>query len=566
MQAFPAGPPLKPSGRSSGDPGAGLPGVFIDLARAQPSDSLSPAPRKGHWRTIPWKARNGSQHAAGTILYAGPETNAPAFTIDPQLKGPHEIFIGLPTSLVYENPNALRIKFDNDPCYVPLGLDGGAARNSIQDCRFRAAEMTGRSIQIATADLVHTKSAAVAYIRAVPIAESRLDKNQGGGARMVALNDGFSYLWERGPCAEDRLWEEILPYRDSGYKALQFCITGADHCNYPTKVGTLIGDGIEDYPRVGDRYYTECVKNFFAHGIDPVASTMKFTRSIGLEYHLALRVEAFDGPPAFDYMFRSKFSAAHPELRCIDRDGRKIIRMSYAFPEVREHMLAIVDELAQYKPEGINFIFPRANPYVMYEEPFLREFRQRHGTDARKLPEFHPDVVALRCDIINRFIGEVRRHVPKPMEFSAIVLADRESNYNFGLDVINWVRQGLVDEISPSVWNGAHAQIDPHIGYLVDACRASHCRLVPNMLPRKYSPSDYIQKAQEFFDAGAQGISMWDLNGHHQRSEEWALLKAVGHLPQMPDRGAGLSAIPQVLPLTDLADSAMDRYPPSWAF
>ena len=87
-------------------------------------------------------------------------------------------------------------------------------------------------------------------------------------------------------------------------------------------------------------------------------------------------------------------------------------------------MLAIVDELVQYKPEGINFIFPRANPYVTYAEPFLREFRQRHGTDARQLPEFHPDVVALRCDILNRFMHEVGSISTKPMEFSAIVLAD----------------------------------------------------------------------------------------------------------------------------------------------
>src|SRR5579885_1086421 len=413
LQALPAAPLRMAAAAAAA--GASLEGTFVDPSAAKPQSALSTEPRKGHWRKIGWKAQGGAGRTlSGTILCIGPETNAPAITIDPGVRGPHEIFIGLPTSILYENPNAIRIKLDNDPCYVRLA----------------------------------------------PVPESRLDSRRPKGIRMVALNDGFSYLWERGVSTEDRLWEEILPYRDSGYQALQFCITGADHCNYPTKVGTLIGDGLDDYPRVGDRYYTECVKNFLQRGVDPVASTMKFTRSIGLEYHLSIRMEAFAAPPVFDYMFRSKFYAAHPELLCQDRDGRQIARMSYAYPEVREHIFAILEEMASYRPEGINFIFPRANPYLLYEAPFLEEFRRLHGSDPRRLPEFHPDVAALRCEFMNRFLQEARRRIlskaGRPIELSAIVLADRQSNLNYGLDVLHWIDQGWFNEISPSVWAGNH--------------------------------------------------------------------------------------------------------------
>jgi hypothetical protein len=570
MQAFPAGPIR----RAVAAPSAAVPsleGNFVDLAAAQPQSTLTTIPKKGYWRKITWTARAGTgQSLSGTILSVGPETNAPPITIDQGLRGPHEVFVGLPTSILYENPNAIRIKLDNDPCYVPLAVDPVASRGGIQDCRFRAVDLTGRKIQIAGPDLVRTKAAAVAYIRAVPVPESQLDSRRSKGIRMVALNDGFSYLWERGVSAEDRLWEEILPYRDSGYNALQFCITGADHCNYPTKVGTLIGDGLEDYPRVGDRYYTECMKNFLTHGIDPVASTMKFTRSIGLEYHLSIRMEAFAAPPTMEYMFRSKFYAAHPELCCRDRDGRKIARMSYAFPEVREHIFTILEEMANYRPEGINFIFPRANPYLLYEEPFVQEFQKLHGTDPRKLPEFHPDVVALRCQVMGRFLSEARQRIlakaGRPIELSAIVLADRESNLNFGLDVAHWVQQGWLNEISPSVWAGDHHQVEPHMGYLVDACKSRRCRLVVNMLPRKYTPDEYIARASEYLSAGAEGFSMWDLNGHHHHPVEWNLLKAVGRLPMMPDAGRSLTASAVVMPFTELGGFAMDRYPALWAF
>ena len=40
-----------------------------------------------------------------------------------------------------------------------------------------------------------------------------------------------------GVTEPEELWYFILPYRDSGYRSMLFCISGADHCNYPTEVG-----------------------------------------------------------------------------------------------------------------------------------------------------------------------------------------------------------------------------------------------------------------------------------------------------------------------------------------
>ncbi|MCL5742732.1 MAG: hypothetical protein M1541_02210 [Acidobacteria bacterium] len=547
-----------------------LDGVFIDLARALPAGDISPEPRKGHWRAIPWKGRNGGAgEISGTILWGGEETGPPPLTLDPMLAGPYELYVGLPAAMATSNANSIRIKLDNDPCYVPLRMDPGIPRPAIQDCPFRVADMTGRRIQIAAPDLLHTRSAAIAYIRATPVAKSRLDEKRARGMRMVALNDGFSYLFERGVCTEDRLWEDTLPYRDSPYAALHFCITGADHCNYPTKAGTLIGDGLEDYPRAGDRNYTECVREFLRRGIDPVASTMKFARSIGLEYHLSIRMEAFADSPPFDYMFRSKFFAAHPELRCVDLDGRRIARLSYAFPEVREHIYAIVDELAAYVPDGINLIFPRANPYVLYEEPFVAEFRKRHGTDPRKLAENHPDVTALRRDILNGFLREVRRRTrraaAKPIEISAIVLSDQEANENSGLDALAWVRERLVEEISPSIWNAMHKDVDPQCGYLAQACRRSGCRLVPNLHPRRYGWPEYPQKIVQFLRQGAQGFSMWDLNFHFQSPGERKLMSEIASLKAGMD-APRIDLDPVLVLMTEMDGFVLDRYPAHWAF
>jgi hypothetical protein len=544
-------------------------GRWIDLAQAQPAEALSKVPRRGHWRAVPWKARYQERAVEGTMLMVGPASTAPEVVIDPQLAGPHELFVGLPTSFGLTS-NPVKIKLDNDPCYVrivcdPAAVGGSHGIQGIQDARFRGVDMTGRRIHIAPCNQDGASAAGVAYIRAVPIPESRLDQNTRKGLRLVALQDGFGNFCLPPPFEESNLWEDILPYRHSGFSALQWCISGADHCNYATKVGTLLGEGLDEFPRIGDRYYYENLKSLFARGIDPVATVIKMCHSIGLECHLAVRLQAWALYPPYDGFFMSRFYAAHPELRCVDRDGRAIARLSYAYAEVREHICDIIDELVRYEPDGINLIICRGYPLVLYEEPFSKEFQSRHGKDPRQLPEDHPDVLALRAEIISNFVQEVRRRTQsvsgKRLEMSAIVLSDEGANRFFGLDVVRWVKERWVDEISPSVYNAQHQYAKIQCAYLAAPCRASGCRLIVNMLPRSIKPAEYIPEAEQYRAQGAQGFSFWDTAT--EKPVEWALLNAIGHLDDLKNPP---SLPPSVLPLTDLGGFVMDRYPSIWGF
>jgi hypothetical protein len=175
-----------------------LEGRWIDLAQARPTEALSKIPQRGHWRAVPWKARYQERALEGTMLMVGPETNAPEVVIDPQLAGPHELFVGLPTGWGLTS-NPIKIKLDDDPCHVPMLCDRNAIGKGIQDARFRAVDMTGRRIHIAQFNQVDANSAGIAYIRAVPIPESRLDQHTRKGLRLVALNDGHGLFFTRRP-------------------------------------------------------------------------------------------------------------------------------------------------------------------------------------------------------------------------------------------------------------------------------------------------------------------------------------------------------------------------------
>ena len=555
-----------------------LGGVWIDMARAQPSSALNPTPGRNQWQSVAWKAQNGDRVAKGTMLFVGAESRPPELVIDPQLTGPHEIFVGLPSPATYDSPNPIRIKLDNDPCYrLLLNEKSGITpptkdlrtRNGIEDARFGAVDMTGRQIHLAQFNQLHPAAAGVAYIRAVPVSESQLDRNRKKGLRLIALNDGHgTFYTRRPPMTEQHLWEDIIPFRDSGFSGLIWQITGADQCNYPTKAGTLMGGDLHNFYRTGDRYYTENLKGLFAAGVDPVASVIGMCRSIGLECHLSIRPQGFALEPPLDGFFKSPFYSANPALRCVDRDGRRIARLSFAYPEVREHLFAIVDELAAYQPDGINLIYCRGIPCVLYEEPFLREFRSRYGGDPRKLPDEHPDVLALRSEFMSRFMKELRERTQRAqggrLQISAIVLADQAANYLHGLDVVRWVRERWVDEISPSVYSAYRGKAETQCAYLANPCRQSGCRLVVNMLQRAMTPAEYVPNALKLRAEGAQGFSFWDTGT--SKATEWALLQSIAQLDQISDGGASFPTEPEILPLIELGDFVMDRYPPIWSY
>jgi hypothetical protein len=229
-------------------------------------------------------------------------------------------------------------------------------------------------------------------------------------------------------------------------------------------------------------------------------------------------------------------------------------------------MFAIVDEIARYEPDGINLIFPRAQPYVLYEEPVLREFRARHGKDPRQLPDDHPEIAAVRAHFMSEFVGEVRRRTRRGSrrqpEVSAIVLSDEKGNSRYGLDLQRWIRERWVDEISPSVWDWRRWRTRPEAAYLAGPCKAAGCRLVVNLHPAELRYDQYRATALDYHRQGVDGFSIWDTPT--ARATQWALLQSLGGATER--RGDSVPSEPSVLPLAELGDFVMDRYKSSWCF
>ena len=168
----------------------GIDGTFLDFGNAWPADAFAVEPRRGKWRRIPWKGRDGDRSLQGTMLIAGQETGAPPLAIDPALRGPHAIFAGLaPYGAM--GPSKVKIRLDGDPGYLVLQndpLDAAAnayhARSVIQDCPIVTADLTGRRIHVAQLeDGDASAGVMLAYLRTVPVSDRRPRRQAGGKGR-----------------------------------------------------------------------------------------------------------------------------------------------------------------------------------------------------------------------------------------------------------------------------------------------------------------------------------------------------------------------------------------------
>ena len=262
----------------------------------------------------------------------------------------------------------------------------------------------------------------------------------------------------------------------------------------------------------------------------------------------------------------------------MDRDGTPVARMSFAVPEVRAHLVDVLREALQFGGDGVNIIFVRGVPYILWEQPFCRLFQERFGQDARAVPEDDPRITDLRVELMTRFMAEVRamldqeaarRGDGRRLEISAFVLANEADNRKYGIDVRGWVEKGLLDEVSPYLGAGGGTASDYDLGFFADACGSKGVPWRPTIIAwAAPGPQEMMATALRYYEAGASGITFWDGNSLTTRTDTWAVVSRLGHVDELRERVAQQGAPKTVTyPLHRIGDFIMDgRYGVMWGY
>lgn len=571
--------------------------ILADLSRAQPAAALTGGARKpGTWKVVDYAVGQ----LRGNALSVFAETGAPKVSVKLGREGTFAIYIGLVTTsngLGQATRNGLQVKLARESVFRRMANNVkviAPRRDQMQEQFFTVADLdVNDALEFS---MLPNLPATVAYVRMVPVtAEEKhawlRDQIDPSTKTSVFTFDGGTWIWPYRPRSADDLRASFrgMENTDAGLWWFQ---VGADQVYYASNVATVRFDGTEDFPQAFRKDHAEAVRHLIHEGINPLVVAREAATHQGREFHVMLRPAAWAASYPYEEIFASRFYHEHPEWRAVDIQGKRTFFMSYAVPEVRRHVVAVLREAVRMSdPDGVGFLFNRGMPMILWEPAFCELFEREYGTDPRRLKPDDSRVLKLRARIMTQLFQELRTMLDeegakrnKRYQLSASTYGIKAGNDLFGLDIETWIKLGLVDNlgIAPNTYyvrqpNGGPVTLD--VPYYARITRGTKVRIFPFVLasnPR--NPKDLAALTSGYLSAGASGIAVWDpvveqghaeaaasISGNYQ-GNTLDLLSYFGH-PQLLRRWAA-DGVPEVnhFPLTSFGENTYSEWFPNTGY
>lgn len=478
---------------------------------------VSPVARPGHWRAVPYQADGFD----GVLLGCGEATCPAPVRLRLGAAGPHRIWLGL----YAWGRGAIRVRLSGDlACTRVSAPDYGVIEAPVlHEVQWKAGDLTGQDLWLEGAYGRSPLAGALAYLRLEPV--TSLPQAPPGPRvwrGMCLTNDGCG-VFRQGPHHRpEDLLETLETIPDSScMRSLLWGNGNADSCNYPTKVGNpLFLQDWED-PHVGGdgAFGLPNARQWQEPGWDSLRLIRDYTRRRAWELHVYIRMEAFAGSYPHEELVWSRFFYDHPEWWCQDRGGNPVNRLSYAVPQVQDHMLELIAEIGAYDPEGVCLCLTRGIPLVLYEPPMVAGFQARHGVDPRALDELDPRWLDYQAEVFTAFVRRARERLDPRQRLSVMVPGNEPECRRWGLDVAAWVGQGLVDDLYPvgQRFNAIHTHFDApealDFAYFQGLAGRGRIRLIPCFYTwtlYRQDPAAFRRLVRSLLDQGADQYCIWD--------------------------------------------------------
>lgn len=509
--------------------------VITDLAQVKEQTGLTTGQReKGKWKVLPYEIGK----VKGRALSAYYSTNPPPVKLQLGQRGWHAVYVGLSTvsgGITQAQASGIMARLDRESIFRRM-------KNNMRLTSIRGDVVQEIFLSVANlepSDSLEIKPypnlpATVMYIRLVPLGENErlaweADGNDVARRSAVATFDGHSWIWPYQPRTASDLQGVFRGFERTDYSQWWFGITGADLVVYPSKVGTIAGATTKDFPTAAHEQYTQSLLHLIKNGVNPLLVAREAAREQGRDFHVFIRPQAWGASIPFEETFDSKFFQDHPEWRCVDREGRRTLHMSWAVPEVRQHVLAVFREAVEMSdPDGVGIFFNRGMPLMLWEKAFADQFREEYGLDIMKVDAEDRRIHALRGKIMTGFMGDLRAMLDeigaakegRRYKISASTLAAERFNTRFGLDLKSWVKKGCIDQLSiMAAFHTAvpgQAYAPPDMAYYRRVVAGSNVKVFPYVVAwstklwSEPNPKGLCRLVLQWYKEGADGICVWD--------------------------------------------------------
>jgi len=340
-------------------------------------------------------------------------------------------------------------------------------------------------------------------------------------ARRVVYNEDSSGIGDAAPAtaeADLRAWID-RPLSQIPIDTYAWCIAFDDLVMHDSKVGEVYGRRFDSPPDL----HSEVIAELIRRGTDVMHVVADQAHSHGVEVVAGMRMsDTHQRQPDPDSVGVRQFWLDHPEYVIRRQDGIQEVAMDYSFPEVREHRLAILRELAEdYDIDGLELDFTRWGKHFAREEaPFKVDIM----TDLVGQVREALDEAARRRGRDRLVLGV---QVPRSLYLSLLC----------GLDPRTWVERGWLDYIIQCDHNCTDPQVP--VAEFASFCRDSQCthhvrmgnmmagggwHSKPYLTGRKtayknskgyygmlLTPEEARGTAANIYGFGADGVGFWNL-------------------------------------------------------
>lgn len=487
------------------------------LDEAVDSGPVGAVAQPGHWRAIPYKADGFD----GVMLGCGETTCPGPVRLRLGVAGMHRIWLGL----YAWRRGAIRVRLTRDMCCTQFCAPeyGVLEPPVLHEIEWKSSDLSGQDLWLEGAYSQKGLAGALAYIRLEPVDALPAPATSPAVWRGMSISNDGCGVFRRGPHQRpEDLLETLEAIPDvSCMRSLLWGNGNADSCNYPTKIGNPLflqkwldphveGDGAFGLPNA---------RRWQEPGWDSLRLIRDYTQKRSWELHVYIRMEAFAGSYPHEELVWSEFFHDHPEWWCLDRAGNPVNRLSYAVPEVQDHMLDLFAEIGTYDPDGICLCLVRGIPLVLYEPVMVAGFEAVHGVDPRTLDELDTRWLEYQAEVFTGFVRRVRQRLAPQQKLSVMVPGNEAECRRWGLDVATWVREGLIDDLYAvgQRFNAIHTHFDApeavDLGYFQALQGRDRIRLIPCFYTWSLFRSDPVafrQLVRSLLDQGADQYCIWD--------------------------------------------------------
>ncbi len=549
-------------------------GVLIsDLSCCEPQSAISSKIKEDCWHKIPYETAGG---ISGVMLAKGEMVHPPEVSLALEAKGWHAIYLAVFRGQTDVGLSQIRVKLNDERLFDKLlpsfnsyqRMPNGAvvkvapapgSTRGLEEFFWKAADLDGQRLLISHLNTSQRTAAQLAFVRLVPMSEDEVAEYRGAAGRedtmvLAAEMDGQQPYYDGARTVED-IQEYFEPLRgtDIGKLFLGAAGIGGGQMLYPSKAGVMYGSEGEEFSTEPAHRTVGSLRGFVSRGIDPLKVTVDHVHSMGIDVYLGFRMGTMASIPP-SWLGPVAFWKEHPEWRCRDREGKTIARLSLAYPEVRRFYIELFEEMLGYGVAGVQPIYTRRPPSVLFEPPVVEDFKKEHGFDPRELPDdpkggwghYTSDerLERLWAGYVTTFMRELRQALDRHrrpdggrVEVVACVGNDADYNRAGGLDIGAWAREGLVDILVPYTGGDGGWLVDYE--YYRKVTGGTSCVFYEDITPRAMPGGAYARRALTAYEGGAAGLSFWDSCNRIATKSQWHTIRRLGHregLEQMAEQ------------------------------